>query len=222
MSKGPTERPPPRPRRRPPKRELVRGEPVVQRVLAATMEELALVGYRALRVEDVAARAGVNKTTVYRRWPEKASLVRDALGCVAARKMSAPETGSLRGDLLAIGRNMAQLFSSPEGQSVVRMLVAEGSDAEVRDLRRALRRDREPIPRAVIAAAVARGELDAEVPEANHRLLFQAFVGAIHHRLFFMNEPAGPAFLERLVDMLLHGALPGRERPPKKARSRAG
>src|ERR1700748_1529336 len=110
------------------KRALIRGEPVVQRVLAATMEELALVGYRALRVEDVAARAGVNKTTVYRRWPEKVELVRAALGCVADRKMVAPETGSLRGDLLALGRNMNQLFSSPQGQSVFRMLVAEGSD----------------------------------------------------------------------------------------------
>jgi hypothetical protein len=87
------------------------------------------------------------------------------------------------------------------------MLVAEGSDAEVKDLRRALRRDRKPIPLAVMAAAVARGELAADTPEADHRLLFQAFMGAIHHRLFFMNEPATPAFLERLVDLLLLGAL---------------
>jgi AcrR family transcriptional regulator len=216
MSKGPTERPP----ARPPKRELVRGEPVVQRVLAATMEELARVGYRALRVEDVAARAGVNKTTVYRRWPEKVELVRAALGSVAERKMVAPETGSLRGDLLAIGRNMAQLFSSPQGQSVFRMLVAEGSDAEVKDLRRALRRDRKPIPLAVMAAAVARGELSADTPEADQRLLFQAFMGAIHHRLFFMNEPATPAFLERLVDLLLLGALTEGARAEPRSRAR--
>ena len=185
------------------KRELVRGEAVVQRVLAATMEELALVGYRALRVEDVAARADVNKTTVYRRWPEKVALVRDALGCVAERKLFPPETGTLRGDLLSMGRVMVELWSSPQGQSVVRMLVAEGSDAEVADLRRSLRRDREPIPQAVIAAAVARGEL---APDVDHKLLFQAFVGALHHRIFFMNEPAGTPFLQRLIDLLLLGA----------------
>ena len=186
------------------KRELVRGEAVVQRVLAATMEELALVGYRALRVEDVAARAEVNKTTVYRRWPEKGVLVRDALGCTAKRKFSAPDTGTLRGDLLSMGRVLVQLWSSPQGQSIVRMLVAEGSDAGVAALRRSLRRDREPIPEAVIAAAVARGELP---PAVDHRILFQAFVGALQHRIFFMNEPAGAAFLERLVDLLLAGAL---------------
>ena len=97
------------------KRELVRGEAVVQRVLAATMEELALVGYRALRVEDVAARADVNKTTVYRRWPEKRALVRDALGCIADRKMQAPETGALRSDLLSIGRVMVEALELSPG-----------------------------------------------------------------------------------------------------------
>ena len=64
------------------KRELVRGEPVVQRVLDATIAEMARVGYRALRIEDVAARAGVNKTTVYRRWPEKGALLREALAAM--------------------------------------------------------------------------------------------------------------------------------------------
>ena len=200
------------------KRELIRGEPVVQRVLAATMEELALVGYRALRVEDVAARAGVNKTTVYRRWPEKVELVRAALACIADRKMSAPETGSLRGDLLALGRSMVLLFGSAQGQSVFRMLVAEGSDAEVQDLRRLLRRDRKPIPLAVMAAAMARGELP---PDTDPRLLFQSFIGAIQHRLFFMNEPASPAYLERLVDLVLLGALTEGVRADGRGRGRA-
>jgi AcrR family transcriptional regulator len=206
---------PPAAAKRVEKRELVRGEPVVQRVLAATMEELALVGYRALRVEDVAVRAEVNKTTVYRRWPEKGALVRDALGCLAKRKFSAPDTGTLRGDLLSMGRVLVELWSSPQGQSVVRMLVAEGSDAGVAALRRSLRRDREPIPEAVIAAAVARGEL---APDVDHRLLFQAFVGALQHRIFFMNEPAGAAFLQRLVDLLLGGARSSRAPAPARRR----
>ena len=59
----------------------------------ATLEELALVGYGALRVEDVAARAAVNKTTVYRRWPEKVALVRDAFACMAAAKFCSPGDG---------------------------------------------------------------------------------------------------------------------------------
>jgi AcrR family transcriptional regulator len=207
MSKAESTKRSPKPRaaaKRGEKRELVRGEAVVQRVLAATMEELALVGYRALRVEDVAVRAEVNKTTVYRRWPEKGALVGDALQCFGKRKLAPPETGALRSDLLSMGRTLVELFSSPQGQSVVRMLVAEGSDAEVAALRRSLRRDRKPIPEAVIAAAVARGEL---APHHDHEILFQAFMGTLHHRIFFLNQPAGAAFIERLVDLLLGGVL---------------
>jgi AcrR family transcriptional regulator len=186
-----------------PRADLVRGEPIVQRVLAATVEELAQVGYRALRVEDVAARAGVNKTTVYRRWPEKNALVRDALGTIGSDKVVAPQTGSLRGDLLAMGRNIVELSSSPQGQSIVRMLVAEGSDPEVADLKRAQRCRHEAVPRGVVCDAIARGELPADIdPE----VLFGTFVGAIHHRIFFMNAPVTEAFLVGIVDLILDGA----------------
>jgi AcrR family transcriptional regulator len=197
--------------------ELVRGEPVVQRVLLATLEELARVGYRALRFEDVAARAEVNKTTVYRRWPEKGALVREALGTIAADLIVAPETGALRSDLLALGRRSAELTSSPQGQSIVRMMVAEGSDPEVADLKRALRCKHQAVPMAVMASAEARGEL---APGVDHVLLFEAFMGAIHHKIFFMNEEVTDAFLERLVDMLLMGALK-REQPAAKSRRRS-
>jgi len=218
MNQEPSEKAGPKPRaRRRVKRELVRGEPVVQRVLAATMEELARVGYRALRVEDVAARAEVNKTTVYRRWPEKSALVRDALGCMADARFSVPDTGSLRGDLLALGSTMVGLLGSPQGQSVVRMLVAEGTDAEVADLKRSLREGREAVPLAVFAAAVARGELR---PGADPHLVFRVFMGAVQHQMFFMNEAVTPAHLERLVDLILLGALraaPAKTAPAMKA-----
>jgi AcrR family transcriptional regulator len=191
-------------RKRRAKVELVRGEPVVQRVLAATLEELALGGYRALRVEDVAARAEVNKTTVYRRWPEKIALVRGALETIAGDLVTAPDTGALRTDMLALARKMRDLLSAPQGQSIARMLVAEGSDPEVADIKRSLRARHQAVPMAVIAGAKERGEL---APGIDHVLLFEAFMGAIHHKMFFMNEEVTDAFLVRLVGMLLEGAL---------------
>jgi AcrR family transcriptional regulator len=197
------------------KSKLVRGEPVVQCVFAAAVKELARVGYRAFRIEDVALRAGVNKTTVYRRWPTKGELVREALACAARAKMVIPETGALRSDLLTIGRNMRERSASPEGQSVIRMLVAEGSDPEVADLIRSLRKEHEDRPRAMLASAVERGEL---APGVDHMVLVDAFVGAVHHRTFLMKEHATEAFLERLVDLLLLGALP--RHAPKMPRPR--
>src|SRR3984885_1261290 len=72
---------------------------VVAEVLRATAEELARVGYAALRMEDVARAAGVNKTTVYRRWPTKMRLVAEAMRHERERRSVAPDTGSLREDL---------------------------------------------------------------------------------------------------------------------------
>src|SRR5262245_40170336 len=88
---------------------LVRGEAVVRGVLTAALEELGQTGYGALRIEDVAARAGVNKTTVYRRWPTKEDLVRAALLAMTVDKFVVPNTGSLRGDLLEMARRMVAM-----------------------------------------------------------------------------------------------------------------
>jgi AcrR family transcriptional regulator len=204
------------------KTRLVRGEPVVNGVLVATIEELARVGYRAFRIEEVALRAGVNKTTIYRRWPTKGELVREALACKARDKMVIPETGTLRTDLLTMGRTMVELSTSPEGQSVIRMLVAEGSDPEVADLTRSMRKEHEAQPKAMLASAVRRGEL---LPDVDHMVLVDAFVGAVHHKIFMMKEPATETFLGRLVDLLLLGALPRhapRMSSPREAKTRTG
>ncbi len=207
------------------KRSLVRGEPIVNGVLAATLAELARMGYRALRFEDVALRAGVNKTTIYRRWPTKIELVRAALASEASCVLVAPETGSLRSDLLAVGRTFVDLASSPEGQSVIRMMVAEGLDPEVADLEKSLRAGFECVPTSIVASAVARGEL---APDGDNAVLLDAFIGAIHHRIFMMNEPVTDDLLARLADILLLGALlpaarevQSRNAPPRARKSRS-
>src|SRR5580658_6994043 len=72
---------------------------IVADVLRATAEELARVGYTALRMEDVARAAGVNKTTVYRRWPTKVQLVTETMRREHEQRVVAPDTGSVREDL---------------------------------------------------------------------------------------------------------------------------
>ena len=71
---------------------------VVDAVLKAVAEQLGLVGYAALRIEDVAARSGVNKTTIYRRWPNKHELVHAVL-TESSYRMEVPDTGALRSDV---------------------------------------------------------------------------------------------------------------------------
>src|SRR3954464_9891698 len=73
-----------------------RSERVVRDVLGAAAKELARTGYAALRVDGVAAAAGVNKTTVYRRWPTKPELVRATLQALTQGSMTTPDLGSIR------------------------------------------------------------------------------------------------------------------------------
>jgi AcrR family transcriptional regulator len=192
---------------------LVRGEPVVQGVLVAALEELGRVGYGALRIEDVAARAGVNKTTVYRRWPTKPELVRAALMSVAGDRIKEPRTGTLRGDLIAIARNMVEVGCSVEGQGLFRMILVEGPGSELHAIAHSLKEGFEAVPRAILEAAAARGEI---VLGSDAMLLFDAFAGAVHRRLFIQRGKVDDGFLERLVDLVLHGALSPAARAAKK------
>ncbi len=190
------------------KRVLVRGEPVVRGVLEATLEELAAVGYGALRIEDVAARAGVNKTTIYRRWPTKKELVGAALQSVTVEQHIQPNTGSLRGDLLELGRHMAAIMSSAEGQALRRILIAEERNQEFKVVARMLRESLDALPLPVIEAARARGEF---APNVNVMLLIHVLAGALQHRLFMEDLDIDDGFLNQLVDLLLVGALaPGK------------
>jgi AcrR family transcriptional regulator len=185
---------------------------VVQAVLAATLEELAHAGYGALRFEDVAARAGVNKTTIYRRWPTKSELVRAALETIAGDMTPPPNTGALRSDLLAMSRLMAALITSAQGQGIFRMLMSESADDGLFELTCDLRDDHSGPPRQVIEQAIKRGELP---PDTDPLLLVETMVGAIHHRAFITREPVTEAYLAQLVDLLLIGAARGGGRPPR-------
>lgn len=187
------------------KQALVRGEPVVRGILAATMEELALTGYGALRIEDIAARAGVNKTTIYRRWPTKEDLVRAALLSMGEDSICAPNTGSLRTDLLAIARKIIAIASSPQGRSFTRVILAEGPDSELMAIAKSLRDVHESLGRTILEAAEARGELAAGI---DGRLIFNLLGSAIHERLFLNRDSADEGFVNSLLDLILLGASP--------------
>lgn len=197
------------------KAPLVRGEAVVRKVLGAALAELGRTGYGALRIDDVAASAGVNKTTVYRRWPTKEDLVRAALLSITSDRITAPKTGALRTDLLEIARRMATMTCSSEGQGIMRMIIAEGPDSELLTIARSLRETFEAVPRSVIEAAEVRGEI---APGIDGMLLFDVLAATLHRRLLMEREAVDDGYLRRLLDLLLLGALAPRERATPSAR----
>lgn len=178
---------------------------VVADVLRAACEELSRAGYAALRIEDVAQRSGVNKTTIYRRWPTKAELVAAALQSVAIQP-DAADTGTVRGDLLVYLRAYAAYAASPVGRGISRMMLVERTHPEVEPIKRAMRDRHRRSRAALVERGVARGELP---PGTNADLVAELVFAPVYTRIVAATAKADEAFLCAVVDVVLAGAAAG-------------
>jgi AcrR family transcriptional regulator len=182
---------------------------IVAEVLRATAEELARVGYAALRVEDVARAARVNKTTVYRRWPTKMQLVTETLQRERERCIVIPDTGSVREDL----RVMLRAFVEQGRTPLARAWLSELGNTEVRTIMEGFRHNFESQWVTVIARGMARGELPAETSPL---FLVEVVVAPITGRLVRGEELPTDDFCGQVVDLVLAGAR-ALEVPPRRA-----
>jgi AcrR family transcriptional regulator len=181
-----------------------RGEAFTNAVLDAALTQLAEVGYERLSIPQVAAMADVNKTSIYRRWPSKADLVRDALAIAMTHTDDAPNTGALRTDLIALASALATFTQSRVGTALIRIMLAEGGNTEVRALANAAYSEAgKHGPWIVIQRAVERGELSLQLDPS---LILFTIAGAIMHRVFVENRNVSDEFLNQVVDLVLFGA----------------
>ncbi|MBI4785319.1 MAG: TetR/AcrR family transcriptional regulator [Oscillatoriophycideae cyanobacterium NC_groundwater_1537_Pr4_S-0.65um_50_18] len=97
-----------------------------QAMLQATLELLAEVGFEAMSIEAIASRAGVGKTTIYRRYSSKAELVADAIESIR-EEIALPDTGSLWGDMDVLIQNAAQISLNPLGRQTAAMIISSAS-----------------------------------------------------------------------------------------------
>jgi AcrR family transcriptional regulator len=184
-------------------------EAIIHAILEATLAELGRGGYARLSVEEIARRSGVNKTSVYRRWPTKGELVRAALSSLRPRDRAAPDTGALRTDLLELLRRTVAKLSSPRGKSIIRLLMAEG-DAELGALARKMREKQHAEDAVVFERAVARGELPRRTDTS---LLLELLTAPVLRRLFIAHARVDDEYMARVVDVFLHGVVTPRRRP---------
>lgn len=180
-----------------------RSERVVRDVLRATIDELARAGYGALRVEDVAMRAGVNKTTVYRRWPTKTDLVAAAVRASADHHQALPDTGSTRRDLVQMVDGAIAFARTPVGRVITRLVNVESGDPEVDRLCKTLRDGLMKQRIKIIERAQKRGEVRADV---DPRLLIDAIFVPVITRLIRYREDVDSRTSESFVDLVLAGA----------------
>jgi TetR/AcrR family transcriptional regulator, regulator of autoinduction and epiphytic fitness len=169
-------------------------------ILEAALEELGQVGYGALTIEGVAARAGVGKSTIYRHWSGKLALVEDAFRTLKAQALI-PLTGSVRERVTSFLEQVAQLtVQSTYSACMPALIEAAERDPQVRAFHCDFSAERRAVLVDVLRDAIAAGEL----PEnADPDILADALIGPIVMRRLMFFEPFDPERVPALVDQIL-------------------
>jgi AcrR family transcriptional regulator len=156
-------------------------------VFAAAVGELSERDYSDISIESIAERAGVHKTTVYRRWGSKAELIRQVLVGSAAARIQLPDSGSIDTDARALARAVQAILSLPEGAAITRALIAGALSspeiAEVMDQFWAARLEAISVS---VHRAIGRGQLPAGTDAA---ALMHALAAPLYFQLIVNRAP---------------------------------
>lgn len=179
-------------------------------VYAAAIAELTEEGYAGVSPARIADRAGVHRTTVYRRWPDLDHLLAEALLDQADVAIPIPDTGNLRDDLRELLTEIAQFFDHPAGRQRLQALVAGAARSpQAAALASDIWLRRFELGTAVLTRAIERQHLRADIAATT---LMECFLGPLYLRLLLTGEPIDDAFIDAIIDIGLTGVSgPGRD-----------
>lgn len=170
----------------------------------ATVAVVAERGLDGFRIGDVAARADVHETSIYRRWGNRQRLLADALLHHGEALLRIPDTGSLRGDMISFTYALTDYLGSPTGAALLRVMALVDGEA-MADGRAKLWRSWFDGARVMLDRAVQRGEVREDV---DARVVFELLVSPLHFRVLFLREPLDARYAEEVVDNVLRGIAP--------------
>jgi AcrR family transcriptional regulator len=184
-----------------------RGRPRDERsgaaIIRAAAELVVESGYAAMSIGAIAARAGVGKDTIYRRWSGKPELVYEAV-FTTADTADLPDTGTLEGDLTAVVQSLVEEFSAPAAAAALPGLLADFAATPA--LRATIRtRFLQPAKQRLVTVfdrAERRGETGADVPVD---LVLDTLAGAVFFHLGIIGERPGPDLARRIAVMIAKG-----------------
>jgi AcrR family transcriptional regulator len=176
-----------------------RAHEAVIRVTRALLESMT---YDQLSVDRIAAESGVSKRTIYRWWPNKGAIVMEA---AAATDVELPDTGTLRGDLVALLGGIIETVSRHRAAQAIRGLLCEAQfDPEFAVRFREYIGRRRGLCLAILERAAGRGEVQVGVEPA---IVADLLYGAYWNRFLIGHAPLDRAFAEQVVDVLLEGIV---------------
>lgn len=182
---------------------------VTRRINQAVLELLVEGGVDACTFQNVAARAGIERSTLYRRCPDRWATIIDAIIDFAERETAPHDTGSFRGDLRATLANLAKALNGPLGPTLVAVAAAlQGGAAPGQGARFWASRVERLEP--MFESAIARGEIPST---ADPEEIFSMAAGPLYFRRFIASKPISDEWVERIADEICDrycfGAGPG-------------
>ncbi len=175
-------------------------------IASAALAVLAESGFEGVTVEAVAHRAGVAKSTVYRRYPGKPELLVTVLQHACCVGVPETDTGTVVGDLVAVAEGLRRSLTTTElGRAMPAVISAASRHDEVGEALRSYIATRRTVALAAVQRGVDRGELDAGLdPE----LLVDMVVAPLFHRLFVSRRPVTERWIRQLVERAVDGCAP--------------
>jgi AcrR family transcriptional regulator len=173
-------------------------------ILEAAIDAFVEDGWNGLTIEGVAARAGVGKATIYRRYESRTDLLFAAARRLAEERDPVPDTGTLRGDLLALVQSFVRMMASTRhGQAIPEMVAATAKHPELNPPYREFLSGRRDAWRAAIGRGVERGDLP---PGVDRELLVDQLVGPLFYRTLVSHEPIDDEYVDRLVESVVRAS----------------
>jgi AcrR family transcriptional regulator len=172
--------------------------------MRAALEEMVEHGYAGTTVERVAVRAGVAKTTIYRRWGSLDGVLADLMADQAAQDIPVPDEGNLAADLQALARAVVASLSDPAVHGAfASMLVAAIQQPAAREVFDRFLASRVARMTVVIDRAAARGEVP---PDTDGRELMRTLAALLYSRIFLIGEPASRGLADAAAAMVTAAA----------------
>lgn len=171
---------------------------VRQSVLDAARAELLEGGYGSMSHASVARRAGVDRATVYRRWPSKARLAMDSLVGLADNSVAFPDRGPVESDLREMATSVAKLLETPSISHLFQALIAaQAEDPSLREVGAGFWKERLEIGAHIVTAAVDRGEID---PVEDPAHVLEVMISPLYFRALISCQEIDRAFIDDSVD----------------------
>ncbi|MFD5803898.1 TetR/AcrR family transcriptional regulator [Streptomyces sp. NPDC127020] len=188
-------------------RRAARAADITEAIMRCTLELAQETGYAKLSIEAVAARAGVGKHTIYRRWPSRGLLFLDAVLSLNESGLAHPDTGDVIADLRAVMTRAAGLLGRPPWGPLYQDLIGEAQHdpAVAAALNERFIEPQTADTLARLRAARDQGEID---PDFDVDVAMDILSGPLYFRLLVTQQPLTDAYIDRVLRAVFGGMSP--------------